>query len=207
MDIGSFVVDADGVRWADDLGMQDYNSLESKGVDLWSRGQDAARWNVFRLSAAAHSVLTVNGERQRFDSKASIVKSTATETTVDLSETYQGQLSGAKRTVQLGQDRTVTICDEFTSSNPNSVRWAMLTRAEVKIGKNGRATLTRDGRELELRVLAPANAVLKIYPTDPPPNPTDAPNPGTRLIGFEIKTEAGARQQIRVQLVPASARK
>ena len=32
MDIGSFVMDAYGERWAMDLGMQEYESLESKGV-------------------------------------------------------------------------------------------------------------------------------------------------------------------------------
>jgi len=36
MDSGSFIMEADGVRWAMDFGSQDYNSLESKGVDLWN---------------------------------------------------------------------------------------------------------------------------------------------------------------------------
>lgn len=34
MDVGSFVLEAHGIRWAMDFGMQDYNSLESKGVKL-----------------------------------------------------------------------------------------------------------------------------------------------------------------------------
>ena len=46
MDVGAFVMDADGVRWADDLGMQDYESLESKGVKLWGKTQDAERWKI-----------------------------------------------------------------------------------------------------------------------------------------------------------------
>jgi hypothetical protein len=68
MDIGTFVMDADGVRWADDLGSQDYNSLESKGVDLWGKGQDSGRWKVFRLGTSAHNVLMVDGQQQ--DSRA-----------------------------------------------------------------------------------------------------------------------------------------
>jgi hypothetical protein len=121
MDIGSFVMDADGVRWADDLGMQDYNSLETKGVALWSRGQDAARWDVFRLSAGAHNVLTVDG---------------------------------------------------------------------------------RDGKRLALRVVEPAGVTLQIYATDPPPAATDAPNPGTRMVGFTVAAPAGAVRRIRVELAP-----
>lgn len=37
MDIGSFVLDADGVRWSLDLGAEDYNRLEQRGIDLWER--------------------------------------------------------------------------------------------------------------------------------------------------------------------------
>ncbi|MCH7885232.1 MAG: heparinase II/III family protein, partial [Planctomycetes bacterium] len=35
MDIGSFVMDANGVRWAIDLGAHNYHSLESKGINIW----------------------------------------------------------------------------------------------------------------------------------------------------------------------------
>lgn len=208
MDIGTFVIDAGGTRWADDLGMQGYHSLESKGIDLWGRGQEAGRWKVFRLGTSAHSVLMVNGAQQRVDSKAPITLSKPGRTVVDLSETYRGQLAEARRGVQLRPDRTVLVQDEFSAAGPEaaSVRWAMLTRADVRIDGPGRATLTRDGRTLEFRVLEPAGAALKIYSTDPPPAETDAPNPGTRLIGFEIEASAGAPRRIVVHLLPQPAK-
>jgi hypothetical protein len=40
MDIGSFIMEADGVRWASDFGMQDYESLESKGIEVFGCTQD-----------------------------------------------------------------------------------------------------------------------------------------------------------------------
>ena len=50
MDAGSFIYEQAGVRWAMDLGMQDYYSLESKGVDLWNTKQYSQRWqsNLYR---------------------------------------------------------------------------------------------------------------------------------------------------------------
>ena len=36
MDAGSFVFEASGVRWAQDLGMQEYYSLEKENVRLWT---------------------------------------------------------------------------------------------------------------------------------------------------------------------------
>jgi hypothetical protein len=203
MDIGAFVMDADGVRWADDLGMQDYNSIESLGLNLWGKGQDADRWKIFRLGTSAHSVLMVDGQQQRFDGKAPIVLAKTGRTVVNMDSIYQGQLASARRGVALQEDRSVVVQDEVKApAKAANVRWAMVTRADVKIDGAGHATLTQAGKKLGFRVVEPVGAVVKIYPTDPPPAATDAPNPGTRMVGFEVAVSAGAAQRIVVQLVP-----
>lgn len=207
MDVGAFVMDADGVRWADDLGSQDYNSLESKGVDLWGRGQDSGRWKVFRLGTSSHNVLMVDGQNQRVDGHAEIVLAKIGRTVVETGPVYRGQLAGARRGVVLQPDRTVRVQDEFTTlAKPANVRWAMVTLADVKIDGPGRATLMQDGKRLNFRVLEPAGAQLKIYPTDPPPSATDATNRGTRMIGFEVSVPAGSPQRLVVQLEPGTAK-
>jgi len=203
MDVGAFVMDADGVRWADDLGMQDYESIESKGINLWSKGQDAARWTIFRLGTSAHSVLMVDGQQQRVDGYAPIVLAKPGRTVVNTGSVYKGQLAGARRGVALQADRSVVVQDEFTAlDKAANVRWAMVTRADVAVDGAGHAVLTQEGKKLGFRVLEPAGAVVKIYQTDPPPAATDAPNPGTRMIGFEIAVGAGEAKRVVVQLVP-----
>jgi hypothetical protein len=205
MDVGAFVMDADGVRWADDLGMQEYHSLESKGVDLWGKAQESGRWKVFRLGTSSHSVLMVDGQQQRVAGKAPIVVAKTGRTVVDTGPVYQGQLEKALRGVGLRADRTVLVQDEFTTlGQAANVRWAMVTPAAVRIDGPGRATLTQDGKKLSFRVLEPAGAALKIYPTDPP-SAIDAPNPGTRLLGFEVAVPAKTAQRLVVHLVPSSA--
>jgi hypothetical protein len=206
MDVGAFVMDADGLRWADDLGMQDYNSLESKGVKLWGKDQNSERWRVFRLGTSSHNVLMVDGQQQRVDGDAKIVTAKEGRTVVDLGSIYKGQLAAAKRGAALQVDRSVRVQDEFKAlAKPATVRWAMVTHADVKVDGAGRATLAQAGKTLALRVLEPANAAVKIYPTDPPPTSLDARNPGTRMVGFEVQVPAGAAQRVVVQLVPASA--
>jgi oligo-alginate lyase len=64
MDIGSFVMEANDVRWAMDLGSSDYNTLETNGVDLWNMSQTSERWDVFRYNNMAHNTLTFNGKKQ-----------------------------------------------------------------------------------------------------------------------------------------------
>jgi len=206
MDIGSFVMDMDGVRWADDLGMQDYHSLESKGIKLFGRTQDAERWNVFRLGISSHNVLMVDGQQQRVDGHAKITVAKTGRTVVDTSSVYRGQLERAQRGVALQPDRSVLVQDEFRAPDRAvTVRWAMVTRAEVTINGPGRATLVQEGRKLAFRVLAPAAVKLKIYPTDPPPAATDARNEGTRLLGFEVVVLASQLERLVVHLASESA--
>lgn len=207
MDVGAFVMDAEGVRWADDLGMQDYNSLESKGIQLWGKTQDAERWNVFRLGTSAHNVLMVDGQQQRVDGKALITLAKPGRTVVETSSVYHGQLARSSRGVILQPDCSVRVQDEFSALGKpaTTVRWAMVTRADVHVDGAGRATLKQEGKTLRLRVLEPTDVTWKVYPTDPPPRATDARNEGTRLIGFEVVVAAGKAQRLVVQLEPASA--
>jgi len=206
MDSGAFVMDAEGVRWADDLGMQDYESIESKGINLWDRTQDSERWKIFRLGTSSHSVLMVDGQQQRVDGNAPIILAKPGRTVVDTSSVYGGQLDRARRGVALQADSTVLVQDEIAALNKlATVRWAMVTRADVTIDGLGQATLRRDGKTLTFRVVEPAGAGLKIYPTDPPPSANDARNQGTRLLGFEVAVTARQTHRIVVQLAPREA--
>lgn len=205
MDIGTFVMDADGVRWADDHGMQSYNSLESRGVDLWGKGQDSGRWKVYRLGTSAHNVLMVDGAQQRIAGKAPIIAAKTGSTVIDTTSVYAGQLAKAQRGVALLSDRTVLIQDEYDTLNKTtSVRWAMLTRAAIKIEDSGKASLSLHGKRLVFQVLEPANVTLRIISTEPPAD-TDAPNPGTRMLGFELNNAPHSKQRIVVRLIPGSA--
>ena len=74
MDVGSFIYEKAGVRWAVDLGMHDYNRLEQAGVDLWNRSQDSERWDIFRIGAESHNTLIFNGKQHKVDGMAEIIE-------------------------------------------------------------------------------------------------------------------------------------
>ncbi|HEX7584349.1 MAG TPA: heparinase II/III family protein, partial [Prolixibacteraceae bacterium] len=103
MDIGSFIMEADGVRWASDFGMQNYESLESKGISLWGHDQNAQRWTIFRLNNKAHNTLTINDQLQKVKGYARIDRFSDqpdfTYAVSDLSTVYSGELESAKRGV------------------------------------------------------------------------------------------------------------
>ena len=206
MDVGAFVVDAGGRRWAMDLGVQSYHGLESRGIALFDMKQESQRWDIFRLGSQSHNVLRVDGQQQRVDGDAPIVAHAETgarpHTVVDLSSVYAGQLRSARRGVALAADGAVWIQDEIVApERAIEVRWAMVTPAEVEIAGPGRALLSQGRVSMEL--LAQPAAALEIHETAVPPNDFDEPNPGTRMVGFVVRLEAGAQETLAVRLAPA----
>ena len=211
MDIGSFVMEADGIRWAMDFGMQDYESLESKGVRVFGRTQDAQRWSIFRYNNFVHNTLTVNNEHQKVDGYAPITSSSSSpffmNAVTDMTEVYKGSLSKVNRGIAIADQKYVVVRDEIeTLPNETTIRWTLLTSADVKITGKNEAELTKNGKKLLLRVQEPANIAMKTWSTVPP-NSYDAANPGTALIGFEVNIPGNTKTNIVVSLIPQGAEK
>ena len=77
MDAGSFIFEADGVRWASELGNVDYHSLEERKFDLWDYRQHGKRWEIFRVGPKAHNILMIDGAEQQVDGFGQIIRSAA----------------------------------------------------------------------------------------------------------------------------------
>jgi len=177
MDAGSFVFEADGVRWAIDLGSQDYESLESKGLKIWGRQQTSDRWRVFRLNNFSHNTLTIGDQLHRVDGRAEFENFWLTSldnplfstgVTVNLLPVFAGQATKVKRdfVFRSSPSNSFTIEDRIKGVAPGTeIRWAMATKAQVQFyddkyvansdgkdihGKS--ALLTQDGKQLRVRV-------------------------------------------------------
>lgn len=190
MDAGSFVMDALGLRWVVDLGAESYHKIESRGMNLWGRRQDAERWTIFRYNNLSHSTLVVNGQHQRVEGTAPIIRfsdqSAHPHVVFDLSPVYRGQLTRALRGAYLNRKGQVVIQDEIKAlDQPATVRWAMVTPAQVTFTGDKSALLKQQGKTLGVTLIADARTKLRTYSTRPKAE-YDAPNPGTRLLGFEV---------------------
>jgi hypothetical protein len=206
MDIGSFVMEADSVRWAMDFGMQNYESLESKGIQLFGRTQNAQRWTVFRYTNLVHNTLAFNNQHQRVEGSAPLTGSSAASNFMyaitDMSEVYKGMVDKAQRGIAVVDKAYVVVRDEIeTRDTATTVRWTLLTPATVRITGSNSAELTKDGKQLSLQVQSRAKVTMKTWSTDPP-NSYDAPNPGTAMVGFEMSVPANAHVDINVMLIP-----
>ncbi|QEC41511.1 heparinase II/III domain-containing protein [Pseudobacter ginsenosidimutans] len=206
MDAGSFVMDAGASRWSADLGMQQYNSLESAGLSIWDMSQGSQRWDVFRYSNFSHSTLTVNGHLQQVKGNAPLVSfsddSMNTRAVLDLTNIYKQDLANARRGIAIINKQYVTVRDELESGDSTCIiRWTMLTPAKIVAIDGHQAQLESKGQKLFISVAGLPGVKLQTWRTDPP-HSYDAVNPGTTLIGFEMSLPARTKISFNVILVP-----
>ncbi len=206
MDIGSFIMEADGVRWAMDFGMQDYESLESKGIQLFGRTQDAQRWTVYRLNNYVHNTLTFDDQLHLVKGYAKIDRFSEDPGFMfaisDISSVFEGQIKNAERGVAIVDGKYVVVQDEIKAlEKATSMIWNMLTPADVILTGGNTATLEKDGERLFLKVDGPGKINIRTWSTDPKTD-YDAPNPGTTRVGFEYELQAIEAATFKVYLIP-----
>lgn len=168
LDLGSFVVEALGERWAVDLGPDDYDLPGYFG---------RLRWSYFRLRTESHNALLVNGGNQDPAAAAPLIAfsddSYRSFAVADLTAAYAPALTRVTRGIALIDGRDVLIQDEF-DGGPADVVWQMATRARVT-PNYGTTVLRQNGRTLYLRVLEPVDALVRTGPASAPPPQAEQP--------------------------------
>ena len=171
LDLGSFVFDALGKRWAYDLGSDSY---------LLPQYFHQRRWTYYRLRAEGHNTLVLNPGAwpdQNPCATAAIVRFSEAVPSpfaiINLSDAYSGDARLARRGFRLLGGRQLLIQDELTCDNPADLWWFMHTVAEVAC-EGPVARLTLQGERLTARILEPVGARFETLPAKPLPS---NPNP------------------------------
>jgi hypothetical protein len=210
MDIGSFILEADGVRWAVELGRESYPHARANGMaaDLFKTAQASKRWTIFRCGPESHNLLRFDGAPPLVTAKAEIrplplSDQSAPGFAVDLSPVVRGQVACAERRIRLHSDRSVSIDDEWTTlAATTHVTWQWLTRADVTPAPDG-ATLRQNGETLRLRfTAADRGARIEVDDVSKPRHAWDSPNPGLRRIVIHLDTPAATSARLRVIVTP-----
>ncbi len=180
LDMGTFVLDYGGVRWASDLGRDNYD------LPLYfQRIAGGGRWRYFRLNTHSHSTLVLNNDNQRADAKAKIVQFVPDqEAVVDLSEAYAFYANSVLRKFTLTHDGGVVISDKVAGNiTLKSVQWQMLTTAKV-VAYGNKATLSIAGKKMYATILDPPHAVFHVISAEQT-NP-EMRNEGHKLLCSNI---------------------
>jgi hypothetical protein len=193
LDLGTFVLDALGVRWAEDLGRDDYN--------LPGYFSSYGRWNLYRMRAEGHNTLVINPDAQPDQhtmAKARITYHASTpEEAVVIADLTQAYLLAGGTRVERGialfdQRRQVLVQDEIETYIPSEIWWFMHTKADIQVAADGAsAVLSMNNRMLVAQILSPAGARFSVMPAAPlPTSPTVAgqnPNSGYRKLAIYLQ--------------------
>ena len=162
LDSGNFERYALGVRWAVDLGADEYNMPG----DIGAAEKGGKRWDYYRLNSFSHNVPLLNNQNQDELAKSKFLKCVNgpdSRVVVDLSEAYKENSRRMHRGIQMVDGRrAVLVQDEFEMEKPTDIAWGMTTRADVAVRQGGRvAELSQDGQKLLAIVLSPAGGSLR----------------------------------------------
>ncbi len=201
MDVGSFVLDAQGERWASDAGPQDYNSLESAGLDIWNRDQRSDRWRVFRYGNSIHNTLTINNAPQRVDGVSPIITTwrdkSSSGVAADLTPVYVDYARKIERRVAVTRDGAALVHDNIQLHTGGPVRWNMATMAEVIVHSSDWVELKQNSKSVFVRIIATGEPNVSVVPATPP-SEFDTANPDLKLLQFTLQVRRGARAEILV---------
>jgi Heparinase II/III-like protein len=201
LDLGSFVLDADGQRWALDLGPDVY---ELPGYN----NSKQQRWSYFRTNNHSHNTVTPGDGLQRRQIVAPIVAFGSTPergfAVADLTPAYPDEAASLRRGIALLDRARVLVQDEYRPTQSGlPLHWTMVTRAKVDLADDGRsATLTKEGRTLRVDLLEPATARLHLGSTKPP-TAAENQNEGTAMLAIDVTPRADAgTTRVAVLLTP-----
>jgi hypothetical protein len=198
LDLGNFELDALGVRWARDLGSDNYNL-----PGYWESKRGGQRWSYYRLNSASHNVPMLGGRSQdplaksmftkvRLDAKDPLA-------IVDLTTAYGDFAKSVVRGVKMIDRRAVLIQDEFELKEPCELAWGLTTDAEITFQKEWIAELTLKGRKLLACVESPAHAAFTVESAEQ--SPPQRANKGVKRLVIRLP-QANGKVQVTVLLSP-----
>lgn len=204
LDLGTFVLDALGKRWAVDLGADDYNLPGYFGKQ---------RWTYYRLRAEGHNTIVLNPDKspdQEPSASAKIIRFNSTPqkaiAIADLTAAYsKKQATMAQRGVMLLNRDRLIIQDEVATAQPSKFYWFMHTPAKIEIGGNGKtATLIQGDARLLARIIEPNEAVfsqMSAQPLNESPQPEKQAR-NANIMKLAIRLDDITRLRLAVELIP-----
>ena len=203
LDAGTFVFDANGVRWACDLGSNTYSNAEPA---YWDSGPDGTRWQFYRKRAEGQNTLVIDpddGPDQDPLAETTIGSLVGTDdaayAVADLGAAYPG--AEVTRGVGIVDGRTELVVRDELRADRSDVWWFMHTEADIDI--DGRtATLRRDGERMTAAIVSPDDATFAARDAAPlPTSPTreeDEPVEDVRKLAITLSDVESTAIEVRV---------
>ncbi len=210
LDEGGFVYDDLGARWIVELGPEDYNRIEQRGMNLWNMSQNSDRWKLLRYNNFGHSVPTINGKLQIADGLTSFIETKigasgeASSALIDLTPVYKNDVAKATRKATLQPDGALIVEDYFEALDKDAeIERRFLTKAKVDVDKENVVFSTPDGK-LTKKVETKSELAIDrdVIPAQTE-NDYDSKNPGVSIFIEKSTLKAGEKATFTTTFYPA----
>ncbi|MFY0652287.1 MAG: heparinase II/III family protein [Cyclobacteriaceae bacterium] len=191
MDLGSFILECEGVRWFTDFG---------KDAQTYQRHiNKAGRWDFYRTRAEGHNTLVINPEfrgsqKRTEDGIAEFIRfesgKASSVAVLDVSKAYYNDTK-FQRTFTLKRGEEFRISDEIKCKEPSEMFLFYHTDAEIELSKDNRqAILNKDGLSMVVNLVKPSAARFEVLPAEPLPEspvlPFQEKNEGVRKLSIHF---------------------
>ena len=200
LDLGTFVFDGKGQRWAIELGRGNY-SLPGYFTDK--------RWTYYRTGTVGQNTLMFAGQNQIPGAVAPITafyrSPSVSYAIADLGRAYGVPANSIRRGLAMFEGRKFLVQDEIGGDKPDPVRWGMHTRAKVAVnaGDPAAMVLSQEGTKLGARILSPPGAQFSVVSAHQ--SPPQKPNKGVAKVVIDLDgVPAGTRREIAVLFEPGT---
>ncbi|MBO5370653.1 MAG: discoidin domain-containing protein [Clostridia bacterium] len=165
-DMGSYIIDAYGTRFAQDIGKANYDGV-------W--------FDQYKNRAEGHNVVVINPDQSPGFTVGTLGSMERCENDedeayaiFDMSNNYKDYATSAKRGYFLTENRDrIIIQDEITTAEPSEMYWFMHTAEEIEIAPDGKSAIIKgDLKNMHVRMDSNVDAVFtvmdaKLLPTSP----------------------------------------
>ena len=163
LDIGSFILEAGGVRWGLELGAE---NDRVPGTDVKPGMDRTKRYSLFLEGTAGQNTLSL-GENQEMDARASVLLGQSTPeqglAVVDMTKAYDKFAKDVHRGVMVmrGAAPYLVIQDDLSVKNSKNLVWSMMTKAEIA-PDGASAVLTLNNKKLLATIVSPKGATFSV---------------------------------------------
>ena len=168
LDIGTFVFDSMGVRWAEELGPGPYDA-----PNYFLNTPAGGRWKNYSKRAEGQNTLVINPKmtlddqyvlaQSDFFYYAPLESDNGCECTLDMTDAYRmNGVTKAERSFQLyGNYSSLKITDNVKCLFKSDIYWFMHTKADIEISEDGKTAILTIG-DKQLKATSHADGTFSV---------------------------------------------
>lgn len=190
MDIGSFVVGSQGIRWGIDIGAEKYSL-----PNFWnySPGTDGTRWAYFRNTNLAHNTINIDGKIMYSLCHGNLARFNDSNKKPYGIFNVNSCFKVRSDSVLIGfrmLSPNMMMAQYYVKLNPKAhyVNWRFFTRANITIKKNI-VELQQKGKRFYLKILSQGNVRIQENKNVQPYISKARPIKGVKMIGASVSPQ------------------